>query len=124
MTPLISRVKVKHGGSSVKHGSGALGGVVSFSTLHPNELLDANKNLGAKLFSSFSSADKHFSYGGVIAGRHQLVEGLLAYSQRERGPIRIADDSILNNHERIKIILQKPMFTLQRNKPLFFCPSI
>lgn len=100
--PLISRVKVKHGGSSVKHGSGALGGVVSFSTLHPNELLDANKNLGAKLFSSFSSADKHFSYGGVIAGRHQLVEGLLAYSQRERGPIRIADDSILNNHERIK----------------------
>ncbi len=26
----------------------------------------------------------------------------MAYSQRERGPIRIADDSILNNHERIK----------------------
>ncbi len=98
----ISRIKVKHGGSSVKHGSGALGGVVSFSTLLPNELLGANKNLGAKLFSSFSSADKHFSYGGVVAGRYRLVEGLLAYSQRERGPIRIADDSILNNHERIK----------------------
>lgn len=99
---LISRVKVKHGGSSVEHGSGALGGVVSLSTFHPNELLNANKNLGAKLFSSFSSADKHFSYGGIIAGRYRLVEGLLAYSQRERGPIRLADNSVLNNQESVK----------------------
>lgn len=99
---LISRIKIKHGASSVMHGGGALGGVVSFYTLHPDELLGANKNLGAKLFSSFSSADKHFSYGGVIAGKYHLAEGLLAYSQRERGPIHLADNSTLNNQEQIK----------------------
>lgn len=116
----ISRIKVKHGGSSVEHGNGALGGVVSFSTLHPNELLNANKNLGAKLFSSFSSADKHFSYGGIIAGRYQLVEGLLAYSQRERGPIHLADNSILNNHERVKNYFAKAYIYPTEEQTLIF----
>lgn len=116
----ISRIKVKHGGSSVEHGSGALGGVVSFSTLHPNELLNANKNLGAKLFSSFSSADKHFSYGGMIAGRYRLVEGLLAYSQRERGPIHLADNSILNNHERVKNYFAKAYIYPTEEQTLIF----
>ncbi|MEQ4923591.1 TonB-dependent receptor domain-containing protein [Proteus hauseri] len=99
---LIRRVDVKHGSSAVLHGEGAMGGVVSFQTLEPRSLLTEDKNLSAKLFTSVSSADRHFTYGGIIAGRYNIVEALIAYSQHQRGPIRLADGEIMDNHEYVK----------------------
>ncbi|MBI6530348.1 TonB-dependent receptor [Proteus vulgaris] len=104
---LIKRIDVKHGGSSILHGEGAMGGVVAFNTLDPQSILSTGKKLGAKLFSTISSADRHFTYGGVIAARHDIAEGVFAYSQRQRGPIRLANGEKMENHEYVKSFLAK-----------------
>lgn len=104
---LIKRIDIKHGSSPVLHGNGAMGGVVSFQTLDPRTLLHANEKLSAKIFTSVSSADKHFTYGGILAGRVDIAEGLFAYSQRQRGPIHLANGDKLENHEHIKNFFAK-----------------
>lgn len=115
---LIKRVDVKHGSASTLHGAGAMGGVVAFNTLDPQSILSTDKKLGAKLFSSVSSADRHFSYGGIIAARHDIVEGLFAYNQRQRGPIRLANGDKLENHEHIKNFFAKTYFYPTENQTL------
>ncbi|QAV24447.1 TonB-dependent receptor domain-containing protein [Proteus hauseri] len=117
---LIRRVKVKHGSSAVLDGEGAMGGVVSFQTIDPRSLLTQDKNLSAKLFTSVSSADKHFTYGGIIAARHDIAEGLIAYSQRQRGPIRLADGEKMANHEHVKNVFAKTYLYPTENQTFIF----
>ncbi|HIE4214883.1 TPA: TonB-dependent receptor domain-containing protein [Proteus mirabilis] len=117
---LISRINVKHGASSTLHGDGAMGGVVSFYTLDPHSILSSDQQLGAKIFSSISSADHHFSYGGIIAARHDIAEGLFAYSQRQRGPLLLANGEKMENHEHIKNFFAKAYLYPTENQTLLF----
>lgn len=117
---MIKRVDVKHGSSSTRHGEGAMGGVVSFYTLDPSSILRENSKLGAKAFTSLSSADKHVTYGGIIAARHGIAEALIAYSQRQRGPIRLADGETMNNHEHINNYFAKAYFYPTDSQTLIF----
>ncbi|WP_369504409.1 TonB-dependent receptor domain-containing protein [Proteus mirabilis] len=117
---LINRVNVKHGASSTLHGDGAMGGVVSFYTLDPSSILSSDKRLGAKIFSSTSSADRHFAYGGIIAARHNIAEGLFAYSQRQRGPLLLANGEKMENHEHIKNFFAKAYVYPTENQTLLF----
>ncbi|WP_311747971.1 TonB-dependent receptor domain-containing protein [Proteus penneri] len=117
---LIRRVDVKHGSSAVLHGEGAMGGVVSFNTLDPRSILTTDRKLGAKLFSSISSADRHFSYGGIVAARHDIAEGLLAYTQRQRGPIRLANGEKMENNEHIKNFFAKAYLYPTENQTIIF----
>lgn len=117
---LIKRVDVKHGASSTLHGEGAMGGVVSFSTLDPQSILMTNRKLGAKLFSTVSSADRHLSYGGIIAARHDIAEAILAYNQRQRGPIILANGEKMENHEHVKNFFAKTYLYPTENQTLIF----
>ncbi|MCK9782623.1 TonB-dependent receptor plug domain-containing protein, partial [Proteus columbae] len=117
---LVKRIDIKQGSSPVLHGHGAMGGVVSFQTLDPHSLLKIDEKLSAKLFTSLSSADKHFTYGGVIAGRHDIAEGLFAYSQRQRGPIRLANGDKLENHEHVNNFFAKAYLYPTENQTLIF----
>ncbi|OAT21487.1 TonB-dependent receptor domain-containing protein [Proteus myxofaciens] len=117
---LIKRVDVKHGSSSIRYGEGAMGGVVSFNTLDPQSILVGDNKLGAKLFSAVSTADRHFTYGGVIAGKHDIAEGLLAYSQRQRGAIRLADGNDMDNNEHIKNYFIKAYLYPTENQTFIF----
>lgn len=117
---LIKNINVKHGSASTVHGEGAMGGVVAFNTLDPQSILAKNKNLGAKLFSSYSSADRHFSYGGIIAGQHNLFSGLLSYTQRQRGPILLADGQKMDNNESINNYFAKIYLYPTNNQTFIF----
>lgn len=117
---LIKNINVKHGSASTVHGEGAMGGVVAFNTLDPQSILAKNKNLGAKLFSSYSSADRHFSYGGIIAGQHNLFSGLLSYTQRQRGPILLADGQKMDNNEAINNYFAKIYLYPTNNQTFIF----
>ncbi|MCO7050321.1 TonB-dependent receptor [Proteus terrae] len=117
---LVKRIDIKHGSSPVLHGNGAMGGVVSFQTLDPRNLLKIDEKLSTKLFTSLSSADRHFTYGGIIAGRHDIAEGLFAYSQRQRGPIHLANGKKLENHEHINNFFAKAYLYPTENQTLIF----
>ncbi|MEZ2685078.1 TonB-dependent receptor domain-containing protein [Proteus vulgaris] len=117
---LIKSINVKHGSASTVHGEGAMGGVVAFNTLDPQSILAKNKNLGAKLFSSYSSADRHFSYGGIIAGQHKLFSGLISYTQRQRGPILLADGQKMDNNESINNYFAKIYLYPTNNQTFIF----
>lgn len=75
----ISAVDITRGANSVRHGSGALGGVVGFRTLDPEELVEEGRHWGAILKGGYDSADASWRTHGAIAARFDetwlLVQG-------------------------------------------------
>jgi hemoglobin/transferrin/lactoferrin receptor protein len=82
----LSQIEVLRGGGSALYGSDALGGVVSFRTVDPKDLLDL---VGKDDFYEFSvgydTRNRGFNASGTIAFRSpdKLVEGLLSYTRRD-----------------------------------------
>ncbi|WLG97050.1 TonB-dependent receptor [Pseudomonas sp. FP198] len=79
---IIKRVEILRGPASVLYGSNAIGGVVSYFTLDPDDIIKPGKDVGARLKTGYSSVDESWLKSATVAGRSGPFDGLLHYSQR------------------------------------------
>lgn len=95
---LIKQVEVVRGPSSAIWGSGALGGVVAFTTMDAIDLLAAGKRIGARLNGGFQSANSQGLGSGSIYGLvGDTFDYLLDFSYRNASDTRLGDGSNLRN---------------------------
>ena len=79
---IIKRVELLRGPASSLYGSSAIGGVVSYYTLDPQDILKPGKDIGARLKSGYSSTDDSWLRSATVAGRASEFDALLHLSQR------------------------------------------
>ncbi|MEM7612240.1 MAG: TonB-dependent hemoglobin/transferrin/lactoferrin family receptor [Pseudomonadota bacterium] len=79
----LERVEIARGPISSLYGSDALGGVVSFTTRGPRDLLQGDDRFYADGKLGWSSADQSTIARGTIAGGDQSFAGMLTVTQRE-----------------------------------------
>ncbi|MCV4262744.1 TonB-dependent receptor [Pseudomonas capsici] len=80
---IVKRVEILRGPASALYGSSAIGGVVSYYTLDPEDIIKPGKDVGARLKTGYSSADESWLTSGTVAGRQGDFDALLHLSQRE-----------------------------------------
>lgn len=81
----LKRVEVIPGPASSLHGSDALGGVVTYITKEPEDLLrDEDRHWGGTLSSSYDSSNQGVSNTIGMAGRVDGREGMVLYTHRKR----------------------------------------
>ena len=80
---IIKRVEILRGPASVLYGSNAIGGAVSYFTLDPDDIIKPGQDVGARLKTGYSSADRSWLKSGTVAGRSGEFDGLLHLSQRD-----------------------------------------
>ena len=98
---LISKAYVHKGSSSVQHGSGAMGGVISLKTLSASEVLEPEQRLGGRLFSGINRNDHGYYAGGTLLGRSDSVDALFSYSQRKKYLVSSIESVPFDNQEKI-----------------------
>jgi hemoglobin/transferrin/lactoferrin receptor protein len=79
---IVKRVEILRGPASALYGSSAIGGVVSYYTLDPDDIIKPGKDVGARLKTGYSSADESWLNSATVAGRQGDFDGLLHLSQR------------------------------------------
>jgi hemoglobin/transferrin/lactoferrin receptor protein len=79
---IVKRVEILRGPASALYGSSAIGGVVSYYTLDPEDIIKPGKDVGARLKTGYSSADDSWLTSATVAGRHEDFDALLHLSQR------------------------------------------
>lgn len=90
----LQRVEVIRGPASALYGSDALGGVVSFRTIDPADLLDRfNKDAILSLSTNFESVDRSWVNTAITAVRVGAFEGLLGYTRRDGNEARVPTDN-------------------------------
>lgn len=85
---LIKRVEVVRGPGAMLYGSGALGGVIAYQSADAADLLPEGENQGYRLFTTLGSGDHSLGMGAGAFARSETLDGLLAWSARDRGDIR------------------------------------
>ena len=80
---IVKRVEILRGPASVLYGSNAIGGAVSYFTLDPDDIIKPGQDVGARLKTGYSSADRSWLKSGTVAGRAGDFDGLLHLSQRD-----------------------------------------
>lgn len=100
---LLKRVDVMRGPASTTWGSGALGGVISFTTLDATDLLRTGERFGVKLRGGFQSMNEHYIPGISAYGLlGEQFDYLLDFSYRNAADdIRHGDGSRLQ-HSRFE----------------------
>lgn len=104
---LIKRIEVVRGPSALLYGSGALGGVIAYDTADAKDLLEAGKNSGYRVFGTAATGDHSLGMGASAFGHTDTLDGLLAWSSRDRGDLRQSDGTTAPNDEAINNILAK-----------------
>lgn len=66
---IVKRVEILRGPASALYGSSAIGGVVSYYTLDPDDIIKPGKDVGARLKTGYSSADESWLNSATVAGR-------------------------------------------------------
>ncbi|CAI3787065.1 Vitamin B12 transporter BtuB [Pseudomonas sp. MM227] len=82
---IVKRVEILRGPASSLYGSSAIGGVVSYYTLDPEDIIKPGKDVGARLKTGYSSADESWLNSATVAGHSGDFDALLHLSQRN-GP--------------------------------------
>lgn len=107
---ILKRVEVVKGTSSILHGSGAIGGIVSMQTKDARDYLQGDKNLGAMLGGRFESNNMH-SLRGAVYGKTDRFDVLLYGKKAKFGDIKMPkNDKNLDknfNDENINTIFLK-----------------
>ncbi|RPH20427.1 TonB-dependent hemoglobin/transferrin/lactoferrin family receptor [Buttiauxella warmboldiae] len=104
---LIKRIEVVRGPSALLYGSGALGGVISYQTVDAGDLLYEGQNSGFRVFGTGATGDHSVGMGASAFGRTDNLDGLVAWSSRDRGDIRQSDGKTAPNDESISNFLTK-----------------
>lgn len=79
---IVKHVEILRGPASSLYGSSAIGGVVSYYTLDPEDIIKPGKDIGARLKTGYSSADESWLNSATVAGRTGDFDALLHVSQR------------------------------------------
>ncbi len=80
--PALKAVEIQRGPGSVLWGADALGGVVSFRTLDPSDLLDGARPVAGRAETSFDSFNDRFSKTGMVAFQVTPdLQGLIVLNQ-------------------------------------------
>ena len=87
----LQRVEVVRGPASALYGSDALGGVVSFRTIDPEDLLKKrpDQSVVTSLSTNVETTDRSFTNTAAIAFRDGNFEGLLGYTRRDGAEARV-----------------------------------
>jgi len=92
------RVEILKGSASGLYGSDAIGGVVTFVTLDPSDLLDivSDRPFAFKLRPAYDGADDSFSETAAAAYRVGQFEMLGLYTRRDGHEVDAKDSNIIN----------------------------
>lgn len=104
---LIKRIEVVRGPSALLYGSGAMGGVISYDTVEAKDMLEARKNSGFRVFGTGATGDHSIGMGASAFGRTDVLDGVVAWSSRDRGDLRQSDGTTAPNDESINNMLAK-----------------
>ncbi|UCQ26248.1 TonB-dependent hemoglobin/transferrin/lactoferrin family receptor [Edwardsiella tarda] len=104
---LIKRVEVVRGPGALLYGSGALGGVIAYQTVDAADLLAPGKTSGYRLFASGGSQDSSLGMGASAYAKSDTLDGLLSFSTRQRGDLRLGAGQRAANREVIGDLLAK-----------------
>ncbi|GAB4480872.1 MAG: TonB-dependent hemoglobin/transferrin/lactoferrin family receptor [Burkholderiaceae bacterium] len=74
---LLQKVETLRGPSSALYGSDALGGVVAFSTVDPEDVLGASRTAQATVDLGYASASERWQRGLLVAARGESLAGLV-----------------------------------------------
>ena len=85
----LKQVEVVRGPSSALWGSGALGGVLSFETVDPSDLLDEGKTWGIETNVGFDSVNDGLRYGTKLFGREGNFDYLLGFARQEGNDVTL-----------------------------------
>ncbi len=84
----LTRAELLRGASSVLYGPGAIGGVMTFSTVSPSDVLKDGDVFGADAHLDYHSASQAYRGVGKVYGRSGAFDALAGVSYREWGAIR------------------------------------
>lgn len=88
---LLKRVEIVKGASSVLHGSGAIGGIVSMQTKNVDDFIKHGKSYGLML-GHRSESNKMYSERAAVAFKPQENLGILLYGKHSKfGTSKLAD---------------------------------
>lgn len=85
---LLKRVDVVKSSSSTRHGSGAMGGVVSYTTKDASDFLKTGANFGGKVSTSFHSGNNEQKKSLTLAGSEGKISKILHIQKRESQDIK------------------------------------
>ncbi|MCD8213187.1 MAG: TonB-dependent receptor [Campylobacter sp.] len=89
---ILKRVEVTKGASSILHGSGAIGGIVSMQTKSASDYLDGDKSFGAMLGRRLESNNMHSHRAAAYAKGDEIPLEILIYGKRATyGNLKLAD---------------------------------
>lgn len=109
---LIKRIDVVRGPSALLYGSGALGGVIAYQTVDAADLLSAGQNSGYRVFTNAATLDHSFGMGASAFGRTDNLDGVVAWSARDRGDLRQSNGDNAKNDETIGNMLAKGTWSI------------
>ena len=115
---LIKRVEVVRGPGAMLYGSGALGGVISYETVDAADLLMPGKNTGYRVFGTAGTQDHSLGMGASAYGKTDDLDGIISFSTRDRGNLRMSNGFDSPNDETISNVLTKGTWTIDENQSL------
>jgi len=80
MPDFIKRMEILRGSASSLYGSDAIGGVVGYRSLNPEDLLKGDDAVAVGYRSGYFGANDGISNTGLVAFRKGIVEGLIGMS--------------------------------------------
>ncbi|MCU6680207.1 TonB-dependent hemoglobin/transferrin/lactoferrin family receptor [Leclercia tamurae] len=115
---LIKRIEIVRGPSALLYGSGAMGGVIAYDTADAKDLLQAGQTSGYRVFGTAATGDHSLGMGASAFGRTDTLDGLVAWSSRDRGDIRQGGGGTAPNDESINNMLAKGSWQMDEAQSL------
>ncbi len=115
---LIKRIEIVRGPSALLYGSGAMGGVIAYDTADAKDLLQAGQTSGYRVFGTAATGDHSLGMGAGAFGRTDTLDGLVAWSSRDRGDIRQGGGGTAPNDESINNMLAKGSWQMDQAQSL------
>lgn len=81
MIDFLRQVEIVRGPASSLYGSDAIGGIVGYLTLNPEDIATGDKKLGARVRGGYFGASQAFSSSVIGAFRSEKLDVLLGYAQ-------------------------------------------
>lgn len=101
---LLKRVEVVKGGSSVLHGSGAIGGIVSMTTKDAKDFLRDGDSTGVTLGTRYDSNNSRQAHIALAIDAEQAPVDFLVYrKQGQFDDITLADGGVRNSEDGSRI---------------------
>lgn len=118
---LLKSAEVLKGPVSSLWGSGAIGGVVSQTTIDANDVLDADESLGGFIKTGFNSNSDQSTSTTAIAGRTDTTDWLLSGYYRDANDLKMGNgDNLENSASRDAGLLAKAEWQIDDDQSLGF----